>query len=252
MIEFGETLRKAREAKGLSAGDIAKTTHIMVQMVEALEREDFSRIVAPIYGRGFVKLYCEAVGLDPKPLVAEFMEIYNGNRPAVIRMAEPDPRQEAKSEAAEPEPASAPAVPEPSPAAAHEPAAASEPAAVAPEPAAASEPVAAKEESPSFALEQENGPIRMARAFPDYRADVPDERPRGFSIPAPIWRILVLVVAAAAILWLLIAGAKALYKVTMTPPAAVEAPKTAAAPEKKPADAKPPRKPMAIPPLYID
>ena len=117
MIEFGETLRKAREAKGLSAGDIAKTTHIMVQMVEALEREDFSRIVAPIYGRGFVKLYCEAVGLDPKPLVAEFMEIYNGNRPAVIRMAEPDPRQEAKSEAAAPEPASASAAPEPVPAA---------------------------------------------------------------------------------------------------------------------------------------
>ena len=244
MIEFGETLRKAREAKGLSAGDIAKTTHIMVQMVEALEREDFSRIVAPIYGRGFVKLYCEAVGLDPKPLVAEFMEIYNGNRPAVIRMAEPDPRQEAKSEAAAPEPASARTAPESAPAA--------EPPAADPELAAAAEPAAAKEESPSFALEQENGPIRMARAFPDYRADVPDEWPRGFSIPAPIWRILVLVVAAAAILWLLIAGAKALYKVTMTPPEAVDAPKTAAAPEKKPADAKPPRKQMDIPPLYID
>ena len=244
MIEFGETLRKAREAKGLSAGDIAKTTHIMVQMVEALEREDFSRIVAPIYGRGFVKLYCEAVGLDPKPLVAEFMEIYNGNRPAVIRMAEPEPRDEAAREAAAPEPASASAAPEPAPAA--------EPPAADPELAAAAEPAAAKEESPSFALEQENGPIRMARAFPDYRADVPDERPRGFSIPAPIWRILVLVVAAAAILWLLIAGAKALYKVTMTPPEAVDAPKTVAAPEKKPADAKPPRKPMSIPPLYID
>ena len=246
MIEFGETLRKAREAKGLSAGDIAKTTHIMVQMVEALEREDFSRIVAPIYGRGFVKLYCEAVGLDPKPLVAEFMEIYNGNRPAVIRMAEPEPRKEAAREAAAPAPASASFAPEPPPAV-PEPAPAAEPPAADPEFAAA-----AKEESPSFSLEQENGPIRMARAFPDYRADVPDERPRGFSIPAPIWRILVLVVAAAAILWLLIAGVKALYRVTMTPPEAVDAPKTAAAPEKKPADAKPPRKPMSIPPLYID
>ena len=244
MIEFGETLRKAREAKGLSAGDIAKTTHIMVQMVEALEREDFSRIVAPIYGRGFVKLYCEAVGLDPKPLVAEFMEIYNGNRPAVIRMAEPEPREEAAREAAAPEPASASAAPEPAPAA--------EPPAAAPELAAAAEPAAVKEESPSFALEQENGPIRMARAFPDYRADVPDEMPRGFSLPAPIWRILVLVVAAVAILWLLVAGVKALYKVTMTPPETVDAPKTAAAPEKKPADAKPPRKQMDIPPLYID
>ena len=57
----------------------------MSSIVEGLENEDFSKIAAPIYGRGFVKLYCETVGLDPKPLVAEFMEIYNGNREPSIR-----------------------------------------------------------------------------------------------------------------------------------------------------------------------
>ena len=69
MIEFGKTLRMAREAKGLTPGQVAERTHMIVQTVEGLEREDFSKIVAPIYGRGFVKLYCEAVGLEPKPLV---------------------------------------------------------------------------------------------------------------------------------------------------------------------------------------
>ena len=225
MIEFGETLRKAREAKGLSAGDIAKTTHIMVQMVEALEREDFSRIVAPIYGRGFVKLYCEAVGLDPKPLVAEFMEIYNGNRP-------PSPRAAAQ----EPPKALAQAIdsaPEPSP-------------------APSGRPLPDEEERPSFALEQETSPIRMARAFPDYRADVPDDDgPGGFSIPAPIWRILVLVVAAVAILWLLFAGIKALYNMTMSPIDA-SAPAKPASAEKSPGAERPPRAQMEIPPLYID
>lgn len=85
MIEFGKTLKDAREAKGYTISQIADMTRMMSSIVEGLENEDFSRIAAPIYGRGFVKLYCEAVGLDPKPLVAEFMEIFNGNREPSIR-----------------------------------------------------------------------------------------------------------------------------------------------------------------------
>ena len=64
MIEFGKTLRAHREAKGLTTSEVAQKTHILVQQVEALEKEDFSKIAAPIYGRGFVKLYCEAVGIE--------------------------------------------------------------------------------------------------------------------------------------------------------------------------------------------
>lgn len=89
MIEFGETLRNKRVEKGLTISDIANTTHMLVQQVEALEKEDFSKIAAPIYGRGFVKLYCEAVGIeDPKPFIDEFMDIFLGNKPPTIRMRE--------------------------------------------------------------------------------------------------------------------------------------------------------------------
>lgn len=78
MIEFGSTLRRAREQAGLSPSQVAERTHLMVQIVQDLENDNFSRIVAPIYGRGFVKLYCEAVGIrDPQPLVADFMTLYN-------------------------------------------------------------------------------------------------------------------------------------------------------------------------------
>ena len=48
MIEFGSTLRSAREAKGLTTRQLADMTHLLVQQIEALEREDFSRIAAPI------------------------------------------------------------------------------------------------------------------------------------------------------------------------------------------------------------
>jgi transcriptional regulator with XRE-family HTH domain len=103
MIEFGKTLRAHREAKGLTTSEVAQKTHILVQQVEALEKEDFSKIAAPIYGRGFVKLHCEAVGIaDYKPLVDEFMDIYSGNRPPTIRMktvasADNDPSIETSS-----------------------------------------------------------------------------------------------------------------------------------------------------------
>ena len=85
MIEFGKTLRDAREAKGLSVAQLADATHMTVNTINELENEDFTRIPAPIYGRGFVKLYCETVGLDPKPLLTEFMDILNGNRDDCIR-----------------------------------------------------------------------------------------------------------------------------------------------------------------------
>ena len=68
-MPFGQTLRAAREAKGLSTSELAAQTHLLVQVVEGLENEDFRRIPAPIYGRGFVKLYCETVGLDPKQII---------------------------------------------------------------------------------------------------------------------------------------------------------------------------------------
>ena len=85
MMEFGKSLRAAREAKGFTVAQMAELTHLAPTTVNELESEDFSRIAAPIYGRGFVKLYCEAVGLDPKPFVAEFMEIFSGNHDTGIR-----------------------------------------------------------------------------------------------------------------------------------------------------------------------
>ena len=85
-MSLGETLRLAREEKGKTISQMAEATRMMVQIVEDLEREDFRRIAAPIYGRGFIKLYAEHLGLEPEPLLREFMEIYTGSRqPKVVR-----------------------------------------------------------------------------------------------------------------------------------------------------------------------
>ncbi len=243
MIEFGETLRKARETKGLTPRQIADSTHMLIQTVEDLENENFSRIAAPIYGRGFVKLYCEEVGIDPKPLIAEFMDIFNGNRTPTIRMRTVAP--------AEPEP-SVPERQAPVPA---------------PAPDSAPEPPAA--EPDFFRLESEPAPSRRAETPPPpafvsrgpsrYAAPMPiDEKPSPSRIRVPIppsvWRLATLASAAGLILWMLWFGARALYNATMTPERPPPA-RDAAAPASAPDDGKPSesgRKPLSMPPLYID
>ena len=78
MARLGETLREARKRKNLSTSELAAATRIKVQIVEDLERDDFSRISATIYGKGFLKLMAEQLDLDPGPLIEEFLERYAG------------------------------------------------------------------------------------------------------------------------------------------------------------------------------
>ncbi|MFO7869884.1 MAG: helix-turn-helix transcriptional regulator [Kiritimatiellia bacterium] len=72
-MSLGEKLRKARAKKKLTVSQVAQATRMKAQTVEMLENEDFSKIAAPIYGKGFIKLYAEHVGLDPQPLIREYM-----------------------------------------------------------------------------------------------------------------------------------------------------------------------------------
>ncbi|MDD4101366.1 MAG: helix-turn-helix domain-containing protein, partial [Kiritimatiellae bacterium] len=91
-MAFGEILRNARIQKGFAPSDVAEGTRMLVQIVDALEREDLKRIAAPIYGRGFVKLYAEFLELDHEPLVRDFMELYEGGRAPSIRLKTPEVR----------------------------------------------------------------------------------------------------------------------------------------------------------------
>ena len=75
-MAIGETLKKAREAKGLTTAELANELHLKTQIVEDLEHDDFHNITASIYGRGFIKLCAERLGLDPAPLLAEFATAY--------------------------------------------------------------------------------------------------------------------------------------------------------------------------------
>lgn len=195
-MEFGKSLRAAREAKGYTVAQIAESTHIMPSVIEGLENEDFSRIAAPIYGRGFVKLYCEAVGLEAKPFVDEFMEIMSGNRSLSIRerpVAAPTPVQDVP--------------PPPPPPAAERDLFTQEPETRDPLPAAGSLPAAdpLTAERPQADISRYASPFRSEETVPP-------------SFPVLPWRLILLATAGLAILAILICGIRALYCATSTEP----------------------------------
>ena len=67
---LGETLRGAREAKGLELSDIAKTTHVRSEYLKALEEGRFEDLPENIYTKNYLKLYAKEVGLEPARMLA--------------------------------------------------------------------------------------------------------------------------------------------------------------------------------------
>ena len=70
---FGERLRAARERRGVSLRQIANATKISVAVLDALERNDISRLPGGIFGRAFVRSYASEVGLDPEATIQDFI-----------------------------------------------------------------------------------------------------------------------------------------------------------------------------------
>src|SRR5580765_7305828 len=71
--DFGTRLRAAREQRGITLRQIASSTKISVGVLEALERNDISRLPGGIFGRAFVRSYAIEVGLDPEATIQDFV-----------------------------------------------------------------------------------------------------------------------------------------------------------------------------------
>lgn len=67
----GSRLRAAREARGLSMGQVAAQTRISQRALAALENGDFAALPGRTYAIGFARTYARAVGLDGEAVAAE-------------------------------------------------------------------------------------------------------------------------------------------------------------------------------------
>jgi len=100
-MAIGPTLKEARLKKKLTTSQVGEMTRVKMQIIDDLENDDFHRIAAPIYGKGFIKLIAACLDLDPVPLIADYTRTVSG----VIRHETPSAREESTDQ----EPARVPA-----------------------------------------------------------------------------------------------------------------------------------------------
>jgi cytoskeleton protein RodZ len=63
MAGLGAYLSHLREEHGPSIEELARVTRVAHRFIEALEREDFNALPAPVFTKGYIRAYCQALGV---------------------------------------------------------------------------------------------------------------------------------------------------------------------------------------------
>ena len=94
-MSFGEILKQQRLERGWTKEYVSERTHLMTRIIDALETENFKRIAAPIYGKGYIQLYCDLLGIEAQPLLEDYLAQSTGEggkkpvtRPAIRELPE--------------------------------------------------------------------------------------------------------------------------------------------------------------------
>ncbi|MFJ5614288.1 helix-turn-helix domain-containing protein [Streptomyces sp. NPDC093221] len=74
----GHALAQARIAAGLSIDEVSTSTRVRVPIVQSIEQDDFSRCGGDVYARGHIRTLARAVGVDPEPLVDQYVAEHIG------------------------------------------------------------------------------------------------------------------------------------------------------------------------------
>ncbi|HEV7374349.1 MAG TPA: helix-turn-helix transcriptional regulator [Pyrinomonadaceae bacterium] len=70
---FGEQLRLAREARGITLRHISDQTRISMRYLEAIESDDYKRLPGGIFNRSFIKSYAKQIGFDEKEAIEGYL-----------------------------------------------------------------------------------------------------------------------------------------------------------------------------------
>ena len=81
---FGETLKRAREERGIALDAVAGTTRICRRHLEALENGDLASLPGGPFGRSYLRSYAEFLGIDPEPILGAYrsQEVRQGLAPS--------------------------------------------------------------------------------------------------------------------------------------------------------------------------
>lgn len=72
VIGVGPALRKARLLRGVTIDEASRDTKIRAEFLEALEDEDFDRLLGDVYVRGCLRSYSTYLGISPDRVVAAY------------------------------------------------------------------------------------------------------------------------------------------------------------------------------------
>lgn len=73
MESTGVKLKKIRLEKGITLDEVHKKTKIHLDILKAIEEDSFISL-SPVYKKGFLKIYCKFLGVDPKDFIPDYQE----------------------------------------------------------------------------------------------------------------------------------------------------------------------------------
>jgi cytoskeleton protein RodZ len=95
---FGERLKRERELRGVSRGEICTATRIGTRFLEALENEQWGILPGGIFNRGFVRAVARFLGLDEDDLLAEYdLAVSEQNSQVEPGISPPVPQEPART-----------------------------------------------------------------------------------------------------------------------------------------------------------
>ncbi|MBT7951677.1 MAG: helix-turn-helix domain-containing protein [Gammaproteobacteria bacterium] len=71
-ISAGEQLKHLREQKNFSVQDIASRLNLEARIIEAIEQNDFEKLSAATYARGYLRSYAKILGADPDTIISSY------------------------------------------------------------------------------------------------------------------------------------------------------------------------------------
>ena len=72
MSSVGTYLRDLRQRKGVSLEEIARTTRVAQRYLESIEADAFDTLPSPVFTRGFIRAYCQALSEPPDEALAAY------------------------------------------------------------------------------------------------------------------------------------------------------------------------------------
>jgi cytoskeletal protein RodZ len=89
VASFGEELRRERELREISLREVSEATKINVRHLEAMERNDFAHLPGGLFNKGFVRAYCEFIGIDAEAMVNAYLLEASAQQQTTAPHAEP-------------------------------------------------------------------------------------------------------------------------------------------------------------------